>query len=118
MDRENLERYRRKLLEARAEVIDRVRKAEDYGRELDPKSEAMDLVDQASAAYSKEFFFSLSHADRKLLQMIDEALRRIDDGTYGFCQRTGDPIEPKRLEAVPWARLCIRAQEMEERRRA
>lgn len=117
MEKIDLEYYRAKLLAAKAEVLNRVRKTENYGREVDTKSEAMDLLDQAAVAYSKEFLFSLSHADRKLLQLIDEALARIEDGSYGYCLHTGEPIEPKRLEAIPWARLCIKAQEMEERRR-
>lgn len=117
MDRNDLERYRQKLLDARAAVLERVRKTESYGREVNGDGEAMDLLDQASSAYTKEFLFSLSHADRKLLQMIDGALRRIDEGTYGRCLHTGEPIEPKRLEAVPWARLSVRAQELEEQGR-
>lgn len=116
MEELDLEYFRTKLLAARAEVLNRVQKTETYGREVDTKSEAMDLLDQAAVAYSKEFLFTLSHADRKLLQLIDEALARIESGTYGICLHTGEPIEPKRLEAVPWARLCIKAQELEERR--
>jgi DnaK suppressor protein len=99
------------------EVLNRVQRTEDYGREVDSTDETMDLVDKASSSYTKEFLFSLSSSDRKLLQMIDEALARIEDGTYGSCLHTGEPIEPKRLEAVPWARLCIKAQELEEQGR-
>ncbi len=118
MEKQDLEHFRNRLLEAKGEVLNRVRKAEEYGRDEDSNGgEAMDLLDQASKTYTKEFLFSLSNADRKLLQEIDAALERIDDGTYGVCQKSGEPIGRKRLEAIPWARLSVRAQEMEEQRR-
>jgi len=117
MEKRELERYRKRLLEAKAQVLDRVAKVENYGREADSKGEAMDLADKASSSYTKEFLFSLSNTDRELLQQIDEALERIEDGSFGICVQTGEPIEPKRLEAIPWAKLCIRAQEREERGR-
>lgn len=117
MTKKQLERYKKKLLAAKQEVVNRVKRTENYGREVDSKDEAMDLADKASSSYTKEFLFSLSNSDRKLLQMIDEALERVEDGTYGECQHTGEPIETKRLDAVPWARLCIKAQELEEQGR-
>lgn len=117
MTKKQLERYKKKLLAAKQEVVNRVKRTENYGREVDAKDEAMDLADKASSSYTKEFLFSLSNSDRKLLQMIDEALERVEDGTYGECLHTGEPIEPKRLDAVPWARLCVKAQELEEQGR-
>jgi len=114
---EDIEYFRRKLLDAKAAVLNRVKKTEDYGRETDSKEESMDPLDQASSTYAKEFLFSLSNSDRKLLQQIESALARIADGTYGICQHTGEPIERRRLEAVPWARLSVRAQELEEQGR-
>jgi DnaK suppressor protein len=117
MTKKQLERYKKKLLAAKQEVMNRVQRTETYGREVDSKDEAMDLADKASSSYTKEFLFSLSNSDRKLLQMIDEALDRVEDGTYGECLHTGEPIGAKRLDAVPWARLCIKAQELEEQGR-
>ena len=117
MTKKQLEGYKNKLLTAKQAVLNRVQRTETYGREVGSKDEAMDLADIASSSYTKEFLFSLSNSDRKLLQMIDEALERIEDGTYGSCLHTGEPIEPKRLDAVPWARLSIKAQELEEQGR-
>ncbi len=117
MTKKQLERYKKKLLAAKQEVLSRVQRTETYGREVVSKDEAMDLADKASSSYTKEFLFSLSNSDRKLLQMIDEALNRIENGTYGSCLHTGEPIESKRLDAVPWASLCIKAQELEEQGR-
>jgi DnaK suppressor protein len=114
MDKKDLARFKEKLMVAKEEVIDRVQKTENYGREANGEGGAMDLADKASSSYTKEFLFSLSNSDRRLLQEIDEALERIEEGTYGVCEHTGEPIEPKRLEAIPWARLSVKAQEMAE----
>lgn len=115
MDKKELEKYKEQLLAAKANVLNRVQKTEDYGREANEKGEAMDLADKASSSYTKEFLFSMSNADRKLLQEIDAALARIEDGSYGYCLHTGDPIEPRRLQAIPWAKLCVKAQELAEK---
>lgn len=69
----------------------------------------------AANAYTKELLMSMSTNDRQLLQSIDAALDRIDDGDYGKCANCGQPIQEKRLEAVPWARHCIRCQDLIER---
>ena len=69
----------------------------------------------AANAYTKELLMSMSTNDRQLLQSIDAALVRIDDGDYGKCANCGQPIQEKRLEAVPWARHCIRCQDLIER---
>jgi DnaK suppressor protein len=61
---------------------------------------------------------SMSTNDRHLLQSIDTALERIGDGDYGKCASCGQPIQEKRLEAVPWARHCIRCQDLIERGQA
>ena len=117
MEEVDLEHFKEKLLAARAEVLSRVRKTESYGRESNTTDETMDPLDQAATTYTKEFLFSLSSVDRKILQEIEEALDRIADGSYGFCLHSGEPIEKKRLEAVPWAKLSVKAQELEEQGR-
>jgi DnaK suppressor protein len=113
----DFEHFKEKLLAARAEVLSRVRKTESYGRDSDTADETMDPLDQAATTYTKEFLFSLSNVDRKILQEIEEALERIKDGTYGVCLHSGEPIDRKRLEAVPWAKLSVKAQERVERGR-
>lgn len=74
-----------------------------------------DIVDRANNSYSRELMFSLSSAEREQMLEVDAALRRIDDGTYGFCQHSGKPIALARLEAVPWARYSIEYQELAEK---
>lgn len=74
-----------------------------------------DIVDRANNSYSRELMFSLSSAEREQLLEVDAALRRMDEGTYGFCQHSGKPIAVARLQAVPWARYSIEFQELAEK---
>ena len=75
-----------------------------------------DLADRASSETDRAIELRARDRQRKLIAKIDEALVRIDDGTYGFCEETGDPIALRRLEARPIATLSIEAQERHERR--
>jgi DnaK suppressor protein len=75
-----------------------------------------DLADRASSEAERANELRARDRQRKLISKIDAALRRIDEGTYGFCEDTGDPISLRRLEARPIATLSIEAQERHERR--
>lgn len=75
-----------------------------------------DLVDRASAESDKALELRTRDRQRKLISKIDAAIRRIDEGTYGYCEMTGEPIALKRLEARPTATLSLEAQELHERR--
>ena len=103
--------FKKKLLGKKAELISIVQKTESYGRELDSEGEAMDIADKASSSYTKEFMFSKSDGDRQFLQEVIDALTRVDNKNYGECSNCGEPVERKRLEAVPWASLCLSCQE-------
>ena len=83
---------------------------EQDGRTADEDS-AQDIADRAASSYTKEFLFSQSNNDRQLLQMVEAALSRIREGTFGECVSCGKEINSKRLEAVPWTRHCIECQE-------
>lgn len=114
MDKKKLKYYETKLLERRAALTGIVERTENYGREADTE-QTQDPADKASSAYTKELLFSQSTNDRFILQLIDEALTRIEDGEYGNCVNCGKEVQPKRLEAVPWARHCITCQDLQER---
>ena len=81
---------------------------------LDDNSSSADIVDQASSYTEKTVEMRASNRRRKLINKIDQALKRIKDGTYGFCEETGEPIGLKRLIARPIATLSIQAQEKHE----
>ena len=74
-----------------------------------------DAIDRASATADRQLELRSRDRQRKLINKIDKAIRRIEHGTYGFCEETGDPIRVRRLEARPIATLSIEAQEMHER---
>ena len=75
-----------------------------------------DLVDRASSESDKALELRTRDRQRKLIAKIDAALRRIDEGTYGYCDETGEPINLRRLEARPTATLSLEAQERHERK--
>ena len=81
----------------------------------EPNSAQPDLTDRATEEIERTFELRTRDRERKLINKIDAALRRIDEGTYGYCEETGEPISLKRLEARPVATLSIEAQEMHEK---
>ena len=82
---------------------------------LDDNVVSADIVDQASSHTEKTIEMRASNRRRKLINKIDHALKKIKDGTYGYCEETGEPIGLKRLIARPIATLCIEAQERHEK---
>ena len=70
-----------------------------------------DMADQASGNNEVHIQLKLKQTDAKILQAIEEALQRMDKGTYGVCRDCGEPIAPARLNAIPWTRVCITCKE-------
>src|SRR5689334_25415400 len=70
-----------------------------------------DMADQASGNNEVHIQLKLKQTDAKILQAIEEALRRIDEGTFGVCRDCGEPIADARLDAIPWTRVCISCKE-------
>ena len=114
MDKRKAKTYRDKLTERRVGLVGQVQAAEAYSRERDAEA-TQDPADMAANAYTKELLMSMSTNDRQLLESIDQALERIEAGKYGKCVHCGQPIQEKRLEAVPWARHCLTCQDLNER---
>ena len=77
-------------------------------------SETPDPVDLAVRNYSKNVMLAVSENESRQLALIDEALVRVDEKEYGDCQNCGNPVNPKRLSAIPWARYCLACQELVE----
>ena len=86
-----------------------------YNSSMDDNSTSADIVDQASSYTEKNVEMRAINRQIKLISKIDSALKKIKDGTYGFCEDTGEPIGLKRLMARPVATLCISAQEKHEK---
>jgi RNA polymerase-binding transcription factor len=115
MDKKTIERYKKRLLEKRKEMIAEFHKNVDYRKESAADDGTQDIADKANMAYNKEFLFSLTDAERDLLAMIDDALLRLKNGEFGVCSNCSNDIKSTRLEAVPWAKYCLNCQELQER---
>jgi DnaK suppressor protein len=110
MDKKKLDTFKKRLEERQQTLRKTVSRTEEDGRIADQDS-AQDIADRAASSYTKEFLFSQSNNDRQLLQMVETALQRIREGSFGECVSCGNEINAKRLEAVPWTRYCIECQE-------
>jgi DnaK suppressor protein len=110
MDKKKIEYFRKRLETRQQELRRTVTRNQQDGRSADEDT-AQDIADRAASSYNKEFLFSQSNNDRQLLQMVESALDRMREGTFGECISCGKEINPKRLEAVPWTRHCIECQE-------
>ena len=110
MEKKRLETFKKRLedrqLELRKTVSNRQQDGRNQGEDI-----AQDIADRAASSYNKEFLFTQSTNERQMLGMVDSALARIREGTYGECISCGNEINAKRLEAVPWTRYCIECQD-------
>src|SRR5687767_10488728 len=109
MRKERLTYFKKRLLEKQQQLTVDVGKSAVYGKDQEDDS-IKDLGDQANTAYTREFFFELGNGDRRLLRDVVSALQKIEDGSFGSCERCGETIGEKRLEALPFARHCITCQ--------
>jgi DnaK suppressor protein len=114
------DRFRDLLLDHRKQVTDAIEylHKENPGSITDETDEVTTdnhLADVATVTYDRELDYTLEENSEELLRAIDDALLRINDGTYGICENRGEKISAERLEAVPWTRLCIDCKRLEER---
>jgi DnaK suppressor protein len=119
----DIEHFKQLLLAKRGEILSNVNEMEDEALKKSRVDAAGDLssmpihmADLGTDNYDQEFTLGLMDSERKLLKEIDDALRRIEQGTYGICEGTGKQIQKARLEAEPWARYCVEYARMLEQR--
>ena len=114
MNERQREYFRRKLIRWKHDIL---REAQETLATLQSENENHpDLADRASSETDRAIELRARDRQRKLIAKIDAALARLEDGTYGYCEETGEPIALKRLEARPIATLSVEAQERHERR--
>ena len=106
--------FKKKLIEWKTEIV-RSNNEALYKNSLDDNSASADIVDQASSYTEKNVEMKAINRQIKLISKINQAIKKIENGTYGFCEETGEPIGIKRLIARPVATLCIAAQEKHEK---
>src|SRR5256712_5564883 len=107
MDKRRIRVFKDKLLGRRESLVGQVQQAELYSRERDAEA-TQDPADMAANAYTKELLVSMSDNDRQMLNLIDEALQRMEVSGFGKCVRCGQALTEKRLEAVSWAPHFVR----------
>ena len=114
MNERQREYFRRKLIVWKEDILRESRETiQNLQSEVTPNA---DLADRAATESERQLELRTRDRQRKLISKIDEALQRLEDGSYGFCEETGEPISLKRLDARPIATLSIEAQERHERR--
>jgi RNA polymerase-binding transcription factor len=111
---DQLTHFQTRLVDKRRQLEDEVGRCVLYGKDLKDDA-SKDLGDQALSAYTREFQFELGSGDRRLLRDVLAALRKLDEGGFGECERCAEEISQKRLEALPFARYCIECQRHVER---
>jgi len=104
-------KQREKLLSLREELSERVHQLAGEACEETPNY-SMHLADAATDNFDRDLVLGLASFEQEVLYEIDEALKRIEEGTYGICELTGQPIPWNRLAAIPWARFSIGAEKM------
>jgi DnaK suppressor protein len=112
----NVERFRELLLEERKRVSDSIEYLHhENSGSMEDEAPETGLADTATVTVDREMDFSLEEKSHQILGEIDAALERIEGGTFGLCARCGKPIGEERLEAKPYATLCIECKRLEER---
>lgn len=114
MNDRQLEYFRKKLLDWKNDILEQSKAT--IGQMQDATLHAPDVVDRASSETDHALELRTRDRQRKLIAKIDAAIRRIDEGEYGYCSETGEPIALERLEARPTATMSLEAQERHERR--
>ncbi|MDR7482765.1 MAG: TraR/DksA C4-type zinc finger protein [Armatimonadota bacterium] len=119
LTKREIEEFRRQLEEERDRLARELEAIEEHLPEVeqisvDSSGYDEDIADVAADTFEREKGFAIENSVQTLLTQVEEALSRIDDGTYGICELCGQPIHIERLRAIPYARLCIQCKAREE----
>lgn len=117
MKAQDVETFKRKLLEMRRDLLGQVERKKLYSKEVGEDG-IPDSGDVAAYSYSKEVLMGLGENERTKLRLVEEALAKIDEGTYGVCERCEEAIPVKRLDLLPFTRYCVQCQSELERESA
>jgi len=120
--RPKVEEFARLLLEERKRLQAELSEMEEHQVKTEEKPAADaasedDLVDVATEAFEREKELALESSVQGMLEMVEQALKKVRDGSYGICEGCSKPIDGNRLRAIPYARLCIKCKQREERQR-
>ena len=116
MQEEFIQKMKESMLESKKEILDKLAANSAEFKNMIETSNAKDEVDAATDAVDTQMLDGLAEKDTHRLRLIDSALMRIEQGKYGLCMKCGKPIPQERLEAMPYALLCINCKSKDERR--
>ncbi|MBI3330667.1 MAG: TraR/DksA C4-type zinc finger protein [Candidatus Omnitrophica bacterium] len=122
LTKEQIKQFRQLLITERVKLADEIksiaRDASTSPREAsgDLSAYTVHMADMAADTYERELSMDLVSSEQQILYQIDDALKRLDDGSYGICQQCNNPITMSRLKAVPYASLCISCQRTKEQK--
>ncbi|MCH5290300.1 MAG: TraR/DksA family transcriptional regulator [Treponema sp.] len=111
MKKDFVEKQKKKLITQRNQILETLADHSEQSRKLDETKDSGDIVDIASGTIDRALLDSLGYQDQQRLTMINGALDRIQQGNYGLCLRCGKSIPEGRLEAIPYAALCVTCQQ-------
>ena len=116
MNKKQLDLFKKKLVKIKEDILHDLKNmaeanSADAKENSGDSGHALHIADVATDMYEREFNLGLASNDRELLQKIESALKRIQEGTYGVCLKTKKPISLERLKAIPYAEYCVEAQE-------
>ncbi len=111
----NLENIKKMLIKEKIEILERMAKKQGAHLELQESHSKGDLADQAAALEIQRIKSALSSIERQRLQNIDNALKKIEEGTYGICAECGELIDERRLMVKPFAIYCVKCREKKEK---
>lgn len=114
IDHREIEKFKQLLLEKREEIVGGVRQIRASSQEMGQDG-IQDMADEASNLYNTQILMSLNENQRKILREVDEALDRIEEGTYGICDNCEKTIALKRLQIKPFAKYCVQCQNLIEK---
>lgn len=121
--KKELEYYRKLILKIKERILDEIKHISEDTLKKSQKDAAGDIsgytyhmADVATDTYDREFSLGLASNERQSLYELDEAIKRVEDGTFGICEECKTPISKTRLKAVPFARLCVKCQERKEKK--
>lgn len=123
LDKKELADFKKLILKGKQEIMDNIAHMSEEGLKLSQKDAAGDIsgyayhmADVATDTYDREFSMELAANERRVLYEIDDALKKIEEGTYGICEDCSSLIAKARLKALPYARLCLKCQEKREKK--
>lgn len=115
LTKKQLKTLEARLLEVRREILGDVEKSKAHTQEIGDDG-TQDIADMAADSYSRQVLMDLGERERGRLREVEAAFRRMEDGIYGVCEESDEPIPYSRLEAIPYARYTVAAQNEIERR--